>query len=283
MKKIKRLWLAGLKYWQERTKRWRIIFLGGCLLAVILIYLFLSLASIRKTELILARLHRSIGGACHEECRLARAAWRAELAKLIKAGDERLEERISRYFLDPQESLEFKEELLRINQAVYSIADLPSYLKDYRQIDNFSPDLQVLIFNYFFAKSEAQPADLNYYFELLSGTADLKLKQAAVLAIGNINDSVAYFNVSQLEMIQRLLQSAEIEAGLAHSLILLLGDYYRFFPAETDSLLLAAYNSTALDKISRFLAADILNRYRLVDELTLPAVSEAEWENYSLN
>ena len=283
MEKLEKIWHRVLSYWRKKSFGWQIACFSGALLLIVCLYVLGALLSINKSELVLARLHASVGGACHEECRLVRAAWRAELIKILKAGDRKLEKKIVGYFLDSGESLEFQEELARLTSEIYQTDDLPPYLRNYQENTDISPELKVIIFNYFFAKLEVQLADVEYYFTLLGGSADSELKQAAVRAIGNINEPALHFTSAQLGIIQSLLQSEELDEPLRQSLVMLLGDYYLFFPEETSRLLLLVYNSSTVDKISQFLAADILNRYRLADELPWPEVSDTAWEAYYLN
>jgi len=280
MEKIRKFWQGGLAYWRKKSKLWKIAWIGGSVFLIGLVYLLISLASLSSLELTLARLRASIGGVCHEDCRLARMAWRSELTAAVKPGNRKMEQRIADYLLDSQETIEFKEELLQIYKGIYQSDNLPGYLSNYLQDERFSSDLQVLIFNYFFVNPAATAADVDYYFMILDSQADLKLKQAAIQAISNVEDKTSYFTEPQLNLISTLAQSSGIAEKLRQSLILLLGDYYNLFPEKTNNILLVIYNSPEADDISRYFAADILNRYLLTAEVPEPFISDEEWEGY---
>jgi len=280
MEKLKKIWCQGKNYWQKKTRVWRILFCSIMSGLVVLVYLGLVLLTIKPAILTLARLRESIGGACHEECQLARFAWRQELINDLKSGDKSLERKMMEYFLDQEEDLEFIEELIKVYSSVYSEDNLPDYLSGYLQNQSFSSELQVLIFNYFFAKNQVGEADLDYYLALLSDANNFQLKQAAIQAISNIEDQAALFTEQQIEIISELLETTNINNRLRQSLVLLLGDYYRFFPEKVGEILIAVYNSLNADKISQFFAADILNRYLLTTEFPEPFIGSAEWEVY---
>ena len=129
MEKLKKIWCQGKNYWQKKTRVWRILFCSIMSGLVVLVYLGLVLLTIKPAILTLARLRESIGGACHEECQLARFAWRQELINDLKSGDKSLERKMMEYFLDQEEDLEFIEELIKVYSSVYSEDNLPDYLK----------------------------------------------------------------------------------------------------------------------------------------------------------
>jgi hypothetical protein len=285
MKKIKRLGVSLKNWWKNRSlkQHWGLSFLG--LLAVFIIYVAVALLSVSRAEISLARLKNSLETEkiCHENCQLNRAQEQTEIVKALQTSEGRLKKRLLKYFFDSQESREFKKELIKIWRQGSQTNDLPSELEEYLQSPVGDPELQALIIKSWLAENTARPR-IDYYFSLLSGDADLILKEEAVYALSNIKDKKSYLTAAQLENISHLVLSATTANKLRQSLILLLADYYSLFPAETENILLAVYkNSNLPDKISRAFSADLLNRRRGLIKFTLPEISASEWAEYYNN
>lgn len=289
MNKLKKVWpnfLAGLraklKTYPLKKKRLIIILSSFFILMFgFITYYGIALARISEAEINLATLREEIiqEKICHEDCLAVRKNREAIIIAALKKPEENLLKRIEKYFLNPAESSAFKEEIINLWRLNNNWSAVPPYIYEY--LDNEAGDLklQALIISSLLAPDNDQRW-VDYYFNLLTSTRDVSLKKEALNALSNREDKAGEFNLKQLVLLKNLLLNAETPPEIRTSLVMLIGEYYPLFSADTDLILRAVYNDKKIDNITRAFAADILNRYTKGEKLILPAISGAEWETY---
>lgn len=287
------------KFWEKLRnlkKRW--ILAVGLPLAALLIYFSWAVATVNPAELKLAELKYSWDREliCHEDCSdRRRAAENIIISAIRRDPDSPAARRLQDYFLDQNTTEEFKSELILILRTAVGETVAPGYLAAYLKDSGANPTLQAAIIEAFSPTAlgfppAAEPGGgsggLDYYFDILSGAGDWRLKMAAVRVISNYPDQSAVLNVSQLNVIKKIIFTRETERHWRQQLVLLLADYQKLFPGPTEEILVEVYNTDITDinddAVSRVFAADILNR-RGAGQLALPIVSPEQWEEYYNN
>ncbi len=312
-----------LKRWRARTFRKRFLSVFFALILGIGLYLFISLLSVSRPELALARLRYSFARetVCHEDCLIARSREEQAVAAALPAR-RRLAGKLRKYFLAEKESRAFKKELLKIIALAYGPDAPPEYVRAYVASAGADPELQAEILSLFNkeafkvsdliarwqAEIEASFSDsasttatkalatfktlketrddslAPYYFSLLVGPAGNTLKEEAIVALSNIGDKKSYFSAEQVSRIKDLIMNSATDKHLRASLVLLLGDYYPLYPAQTVAVLTALYElASSDDAVSQAFAADLVNRTAGWAKLAEPTVSAEEWDEYFNN
>jgi len=285
MSKEKRAWHYLGRKFKSYPVRKRILISVLSLTAVIILglgfYYFIILARISETEIDLAALKENINNEkiCHEDCLIIRKKMEEAVSAGIKKADPKLIKRLENYWSSPQESTEFKKEIINLWRLNDNVQAVPQYFYDYLDEENGNVELQSLIISSFLSSSPDKQW-LNYYFSLLASTRDIALKKEALRALSNRKDKTESFTMKQLDLLENLLLNEAAPLEIRADIVLLIGDYYPIFPAETSAALLKIYRKSELDNISRAFAADILNRNSKEDKLALPDISGGEWENY---
>lgn len=312
--------------WRTVKKRWRLrhsLAAASSLLLILMFYLGWSLFRVSRAELAAAELKTSWlqEPICREDCQ----RWRLERVDILVAALQanqsrsRLQSLLTTYFQDASISREFKQEVLRIWRLAYGPDNPPLILSDYLLKEAGDPYLQAAIVAAFSPKAlslrqaEATgglslsqtefglPAGpLSYYFDLLLGPDDWPVKLAAVRALSDYREQAADFSLSQLPIFGEIIKSGDTDKRLRQALVMLLADYYQFYPEDSASIWRAVYRSDKADEISRVLAADFLQRlelaalaaggepsYELQEQARLawptPAVSLDAWADYYQN
>jgi hypothetical protein len=264
------------------SRRNRLLALGAIFLSIF-IYLVLAMLTVSSAELDLEKLRRSFAEdiICHEVCAADREAARVALVKGIKSDPGGKGARLlKKYFLDEGNEINFRLSLVSIISETDGVANPPDYVGDFMNSSG-NPLIRAEILGNFEATSLAAVDNpLDYYYGILSGEDDLLVKLAAVKAISALSEEKYFFGEGQLSIIKKLILNSGTAKRLRQPLILLLGDYYFLFPEETSNILAAFYSTDVSgDSISRAFAVDILNRLG-GENLAIPEVTPAEWEDY---
>lgn len=267
---------------------------GALFIALILVYLAISLIKVRPAEIKLARLKNSWEKErmCHEACSLKRReiteAVINSLEKERIGAKSRLRRRLELYFLDDKISLEFKLELIRIIRQADGPDNPPGYLKNYLSSANGEGVIQGEIISSFSVGSLAPEfigqSPLDYYYLLLAEDRQFAVKEAIIRILSNYPNKNSDFSSGQVAIIKNLVLNPAADNRLRQSLVLLLDDYYPLFPDPVADVLAMIYKTkTFNDKISRFFAADILSRNDKKNKWPLPNLSTADWDEYYNN
>ncbi len=278
--------LQSYKFWRSFPARQKWFLIFGLLLALALVYFAVSMSLVSRAELNLEKLRRSFGDetVCHEACAAAREEAKSALIKELRDDqDSKALRRLKGYFLDESVGIGFRISLADAAQEIFGPDNPPDYMKAYLA-DGKESLLKAAVISAFSASGlGASDNPLDYYYEILSGDDDLIVKEAAIRALSSSPGKEESFNQEQLERIKKIIFDSGSDQRLRRPLILLLGDYYPFFPSETKDMLLVFYKTESSgDAISRAFAADILNRLG-EEELAVPEISAEEWEEYYNN
>jgi hypothetical protein len=242
-----------------------------------------------RTELSLEKLHRSYRDEpiCHETCAAARETAVSVIVQRLKEypGSNNTQ-RLKAYLLDgnnEDNEIDFQIGLIDIIREAFGSDNPPGYVRDY-MAEGEEPSVRAAILSSFSAWALSDAANpFDYYYEILASGEDIIVKLAAVRALSSTADQESLFASEQLRYIKKIIFDSENDKRLRQALILLLGDYYPVFPNETKDILSVFYKTDISgDSISRAFAADILNRLA-GEELAVPEVSAAEWDEYYSN
>ncbi|MHB8904280.1 MAG: hypothetical protein ACYC40_04240 [Patescibacteria group bacterium] len=281
MKKLKNFWKKLECFYSKKRPLVIVLGLFFILLLSFGIYYGVALARISEAEINLATLREEINSEkiCHEDCLSIRKNQEAIIIAAIKKPEANLLKRLADYFNDSKESFEFKNEIINLWRLNDSLESVPQYFYNYLDKENGDVKLQTLIINSFLS-ADNDGRWLDYYFNLLASKRNVSLKKAALIALSNRKDKASDFNLKQLVFLKNLLFSSDASLEIRTDLVLLIGEYYPYFPDDTTLILLEVYDDKKLDNITRAFAADILNRNNKEEKLVLPAISGPEWENY---
>ncbi|MFA5886554.1 MAG: hypothetical protein WC863_02095 [Patescibacteria group bacterium] len=266
----------------------------GILVLFLMAYYLLALLVVSPAEVNLLRLKEdtTYHKICHETCLLARTTLEKEIAdELKKGGSSNLPSVLQKYFSDSSQDLNFRQEILKILSLARGTDNPPDYLKIYFNDSKNPVELRTKILELFslnsLIKSETSGANLNkieplnVYFKLLEKEDNWLLQEKAIQAISSDHDKANNFTESQLLIIKRIVRDRSSAPRLRSALAMLLSDYYPFFPSLTREILELIYQDFSTDAISRYFAADILNRLEVGPaSRLLPEISEEAWQNY---
>ena len=256
------------------------------MLAVFLLgslYLLILMLSVSGSELCLEDLRRSFEEEkiCHEDCSVQREKSSLELiGGLADNPDSKAAKRLEDYFLDEDSDLDFRIALIDIISRSAGNDNPPDYIKEYLRGGANAPVRAAILSSFTASALSSEINPLDYYYKILAGQEELAVKLAVIRVLSSLNDKKEYLDSGQLELIKGIIFNSGTDKRLRQPLILLLSDYYLFFPDEAKGLL-SAYYLTASDgdTISRAFAADSLNRLG-EDEYIVPEVSPEEWDEY---
>jgi hypothetical protein len=245
------------------------------------LYYGVALARVSEAEVNLLILKEGIENnkICHEDCLLIRRQQEALIISALSKSEKALLERLEQYWLDPLVSFDFKFELINLWSLNNNLEIVPQYFYDYLDQEDGDVKLQTKIISSFLAP-DRDKSWLPYYFSLLSSGRDKSLKKEALGAISSRSDKQDIFTLKQLELLKALVINNETPIEIKADLVLLISEYYIFFPEEARTVLMDIYKNTKLDNITRAFAADILNQNNSELKLLTPFISEAEWEKY---
>ncbi len=109
------------------------------------------------------------------------------------------------------------------------------------------------------------------------------LKVKAFFLLANLEDKQQLYQVEDIARLRSVLESAEFPHRLKDQAIFALGDYYPFFPTESELLLVDVFNRPQyFDDYQRSFVIDILNNNRQEQVANLNLSQEA-WDAYYLN
>lgn len=241
---------------------------------VLALYYLISFVKISSAELCLESLKVSFAQEeiCRADCALNR--WENKKCLLEKiTTNKKLEKKIFSYLEREELSLDFRQELVDIFRLSYEDKVIPDFLLAYLENPKTNEKLRAEIFKSFNWELEGQNP-LAYYLALIDSEASLELRLAAALKISSHDNKLRAFSLADLDSLKKVIFNTQTPAYLRQSLVLLLADYRRYFPQESEALLAEieshSFNS---DNISRAFAADFIG-------LELPDISQEEWNNY---
>ena len=241
---------------------------------ILALYYLISFVKISSAELCLESLKLSFSQEeiCRGDCALNR--WENKKCLLEKISTNKsLEKKIFAYLEREDLSLDFRRELVDIFRLSYEDKVIPDFLLAYLENSKTNEKLRAEIFKSFNWELEGENP-LAYYLALIDSEASLELRLAAALKISSHENKIKAFSLADLDSLRKVIFNTQTPVYLRQSLVLLLGDYRRYFPQESEALL-AEINEHSFksDNLSRAFAADFIG-------LELPEISQEEWNNY---
>jgi hypothetical protein len=124
---------------------------------------------------------------------------------------------------------------------------------------------------------------ISLIWDIILGTYSDFIKTKAFFLLANLDNKQQGYQVEDIAKLRSILESADFPHRLKDQAIFALGDYYGFYPAESEWLLVDVFNRPQyFDIYQRSFVIDILNNNRevKVDNLNL---SQADWDKYFNN
>jgi len=130
---------------------------------------------------------------------------------------------------------------------------------------------------------KSDPAVLKLIWDILLHDYPDNLKSKAWFLLANIDNKQLAYQPADLDNLRAILESGDYPHRLKDQAILVLSDYYAYYPVPSEALLVDVVNREKyFDNYQRSFAIDILNRYR-TEKIALPDLSQEEWDAYFKN
>jgi len=294
---------------------WKKKIIVGLSLVFFLVFI-VNLISLNRADVSLMKLRQSYGPGkmCRDVCLEGRREQKDVIVQNLKKKHS-LEKRLTTYLYSSREGVEFKKELIDIVYSVYG-KNAPDYINDYFAMKEAELEIQaeiVLIFgktkrhrslltnnlkkrinNVSVGEIDRLRAldvlrrvgegDLvNYYLNLLEEEMGVEMQRKIIFNLSNLSKKEKHFAVDDLRRLESIILSIDLSSEIRGTLILLLSDYYAYFPKETLLTLEYLYQNLDDDQINLMLLVDSLNSLLGYSKYFLPEASELEWENYFNN
>lgn len=297
MKKVK-LKLASLIIYLRNLRIERIKWRGWgsqfCLVIIIimaglLLYYLLAIIMVSEAEISLAQLKDSFTKqkSCHDDCLLLRLSQEKEIVSKLKSrNSSNLRNTLKEYFSNPAQDLAFRQEVIRLLSLAFGPDNPPAYLMDFFQNQASPVELRTSILELFsldklIINDSRATKPLDSYFSLLETADNWPLQEAIIQIISSEENKASNISADQLATIKKMILDRDSSVHLRAALILLLSDYYPFFPSSTRETLELSYRELKDDQISRYFAADTLNHLDSGSfNFPLPLVNQADWQTY---
>jgi hypothetical protein len=280
--------MTKINLWFKNWQRYHYVIV--LIICLFIFYWLLAMSLVSHAELDVEWLKQDVLSQplCHEACLSARQAREEVIVNNMRAKTStNLMNKLRNYLLDATQSVEFRQELVRLMSRAWGYDNPPQYLQDY--FNDFRNPVGIrseIMIDFSLASLRPNPSSTGYladYFQFLRDSSDDNLRQLAIKVISNDQNKNQDFSLDQLVMIKDLVINPNLAIQLRTSLIFLLSDYYQYFPAPTQDVLQTIYNNLALDNISRYLAADFLERISSTTKLVRPEVGREAWQAYYHN
>ena len=120
-------------------------------------------------------------------------------------------------------------------------------------------------------------------WDLILGEASNDVKAKAWFLLANVENKQQAYLADDLDKLRAVLESGDYPHRLKDQAILVIADYYSYFPMPSEALLIDVVNRPKyFDDYQRSFAIDILNRNRNT-KLLGPELTEADWASYFNN
>lgn len=312
IKKFLREALAELKKHPYASITAGILFLLLILFLPVLRFNWLSYPASLRTRIALQRLLSSIESDvyCREDCSLKRHLYESVISDSLRKKSLGSRELMERYILDPDLSTETRKYLLKIfntsgmeasdaikefvpnpgndlNVRIQIAKAWPGYypdslnkeiLKAYDKAKTFEDKLSILRM----LEGEESQESVSLVWQVLSSEREPDLIRQALLFLSNMQNKKLVYAAEDLYKLKTFLEKADNSARLKDQAILLLNEYYDYFPDESTSLLIEVINGDDYDNYHKAFASNILNKHRAI-QLPLPLLTDEDWDSYYNN
>ena len=312
MKNLRRFKGKYLSYsWKKRI----LLLVLGCF-SLFFMGIILNIISLNTAEISLLELRKSYeqDSICHEDCFVNRERLKNNILMDLKKGSD-IEEEVLKQLYVKGTGASFKEVLVELLGEYYDRSIAPQYLREYFKSPQAETPVQIKIIQTF-PKSKFPQTSLqtklkktildeeldvteridalrnlgsiadgslsDYYLSLVFSEDSREIKNLAIVMLSSMENKERYFSQKQLAAIEKIALSSETEDRIRQSLVVLLADYYPYFPKEVVSILEDLHDSSITDNISLAFVVDFLNDVS-GDIYPLPEISAVEWNEYYNN
>lgn len=231
---------------------------------------------------------------CRDDCQAKRLMYKNIIASTLASQEERILPDLEETILDEKVLPETKQLLislwqesgiaptdnLKANWPGLSddgyIAQIINNFKKAKSDSNREMALDLLI-------SKNKPSIITLIWDIILGSYSDSVKARAFFLLANLENKQQTYQVEDIVKLRSVLESADFPHRLKDQAIFALGDYYEFFPFETESLLVDVFNRPKyFDDYQRSFVIDILNNNRDIKVPNLE-LSADDWAAYYNN
>jgi len=316
MKTIKKIWQDGLVFLK---KNWLVCAgsFGFIILLMMLLPVFRSswlyFPDSLRTRIALKKLAASSETAmyCREDCSAKRLLYKNIISSGLSREKEKLLPDLEAVILDSKTLPEIRSLMIAIWQSggFEPSAKIIEYYNNSNNLFSLRAELasawpQIsgtsfygeIIGNFKTAKSDQEKENLlslligksdqvivNLIWNIILGDYSDNLKNKAWFLLSNIENKQTAYKIGDLDNLRAVLESGDYPHRLKDPAILVLNDYYLYYPELSEALLLDVISRAKyFDVYQRNFAIDILNRQRTV-KLPNLEISPADTDTYFKN
>ena len=239
---------------------------------------------------------------CRDDCQAKRLMYKNIIASALASQKERILPDLEATILDEKVLPETKQLLISLWQE--SGLSSTDNLKNNLSLElkatwsELSDDTYVtqVINNFKKAKSDSdreaaldllisknQPSIITLIWDIILGSYSYSIKEKAFFLLANLENKQQTYQVEDIVKLRSVLENADFSHRLKDQAIFALGDYYEFFPVESEQLLVDVFNrSQYFDDYQRSFVIDILNNNRELKISNLD-LSQEVWAAYYNN
>ncbi len=231
---------------------------------------------------------------CRDDCQAKRMMYKNIIASALTSQKERILPDLEATILDEKVLPETKQLLINLWQES-GLPPTDSLKANWPGLNDDAYVTQV-ISNFKKAKSDSdregaldllisknKQSIITLIWDIILGSYSDSIKVKAFFLLANLENKQQAYQVEDIARLRSVLESADFPHRLKDQAIFALGDYYEFFPFETETLLVDVYNRPKyFDDYQRSFVVDILNNNR---ELKIPNLdlSQELWDAYYNN
>ena len=219
---------------------------------------------------------------CRDDCQAKRLMYKNIIKSALTSQKERILPDLEATILDEQVLLETRKLLITLWQEskLPATDNLKNNLSP--ELSSFWPELsdsgtiKQLINNFKKAKNDSEretalnlltnknsPEIIILIWDVILGDYSDAVKIKSFSLLANLENKQVAYQVEDIARLRSVLESADFPHRLKDYAIFSLGDYYEFFPYETESLLVDVFNRPQyFDDYQRSFVIDILNNNR---------------------
>lgn len=187
--------------------------------------------------------------------------------------------KLKEFYNDPKNSLSLRAELARAWPELVDISFYGEIIGNFKTASTDSEKENLL--NLLIGKNEQ--IVIKFIWDIILGDYSFDLKNKAFFLLANIENKQLSYQASDLDKLRSVLESGDYPHRVKDQAILVLSDYYSFYPEPSEALLVDVINRIKyFDDFQRSFAIDIINRYRTL-KISSPELSQADWDAYFTN
>jgi hypothetical protein len=247
-------------------------------LFIIIAYFTISILRIdsERIDFLILNKQTAHSKPCHDDCLLERNKTKEEIVLAWDSNDKLFSD-FKKYW---QESVEkgdymWQKELLKIALEVQDEKILV-FLSDYLIATEVDDKTKANIINIYLSVLDDSSL-MPYYLSILENDS-MVLKHAAIKAVSSLRNKKTAFNVTDIEILEKILYDPKSSPDLKLDTFFLFLDYENYFLSQVKKVLISMYENNN-DPIIRYLASERLLSLGL-DNYSLPITTENDWHNY---